>query len=113
MKETKITCDYCEQDLTSTGSYPMYRLRLAAERLPHDCSAIYDIYIIPPIENDNYFCGLGCLGKWLEKLEETRTKNKEQIEATTVFLDLSSGLTATTSDHALNFNTQEAADATN
>ena len=65
MKVEKITCDYCEKDLTETGKTPKYRLSLRAEELPHNTAMIHAVMIHPPISREHHLCNLGCLDKWM------------------------------------------------
>ena len=60
-KETKITCDNCESDLTDSGSMPRYRLHLSAERMRNKSNVECAVIVYPPIERDLYFCGMKCL----------------------------------------------------
>ena len=70
-KETKITCDLCLRDLTTTGASPDYRLKLNAEKLPHDFGEagggiVYSVLVYPPISKDAYFCAIPCLRQWIK-----------------------------------------------
>ena len=62
-RETKITCDGCGKDITSTA-----QLHLLAESLPHTSNSVYAVLVYPPIESDWYFCDTKCLQRWLTPL---------------------------------------------
>jgi len=67
MKYMKLyQCDNCKFDLSISEGATKYRLDLICNRCPHDDSPTCDIYIIPPIDSDKHFCGLGCLKEWLQ-----------------------------------------------
>ena len=68
MKETKITCDYCGADLTSTISMPKYRLALTAEPLPVTSGTVNAVRISPPIKQTHHFCNLTCLFGWVQEV---------------------------------------------
>lgn len=63
--ENKITCDGCERSLNRASNSIDYRLKLSNEKIPCDGGAVTDMMIYPIIERTAYFCGLGCLRKWL------------------------------------------------
>lgn len=68
MKETKIICDYCQNDLFDEIHSYGYYLSLEVRR--HKTSGVvFDVMLIPPIDQDKHFCGLGCLKQWLDKDE--------------------------------------------
>ena len=62
-----ITCDACGADLTSAGPMPAYRLSLCCEQLTHKEAVIFLVHVIPPLDREHNFCGIGCLEKWLER----------------------------------------------
>ncbi len=64
MNETKITCDTCGQDLTTTGNCVDYRLALVPEHIPSWGGCVTSMHIEPPIERSAHFCGVQCLAKW-------------------------------------------------
>jgi hypothetical protein len=66
MEIKKIICDQCHGDLTSAGSMPDFRLKLMAENLPFESGCVFSTYVVPPIKNDQHFCGMACLRKWLD-----------------------------------------------
>jgi len=66
MKDTKITCDSCGNDLTYTGNCIDYRILVCCEvkpLYPGSMSATA-MGISPPLEGDHHFCGSICLRKW-------------------------------------------------
>lgn len=67
MREEKVYCDSCEEDITVCENYLDYRIVLASERLPFEGKSVIDIYISPPIEGLKHFCGTGCLKTWVNK----------------------------------------------
>jgi len=64
-KDIKITCDNCEKDLSSTAGMPDFRLKLSSESLPNTSDITFAVYVSPDIDEDLYFCGLGCLKEWI------------------------------------------------
>lgn len=64
MRTTKILCDNCNEDITTTCMRPAYRLRITCERLPNTANSEYTILVSPPIKDDLYFCGTKCLKEW-------------------------------------------------
>jgi hypothetical protein len=60
----KVQCDYCNADLSDSGSRPDYRLVLAAEPIPSTSSVIQSIHVLPPLDRRHHFCGTGCLAAW-------------------------------------------------
>lgn len=62
----KILCDYCNQDLTYSYGRFDHCLILKDRKYGPNSDAIIDCYICPIIDEDKYFCGKGCLKKWLE-----------------------------------------------
>lgn len=73
MKETKITCDGCGKDLTTTGNSVDYRLALVNEAIPSGGGAVTDMMVYPPIERNVHFCGMRCLKAWLSAPPNGRT----------------------------------------
>jgi hypothetical protein len=71
VRDTKVKCDGCERDLTSTGNSVDYRLVLESESIPPwyreeglSGGVVTDMLIDPPIDRAHHFCSLGCLDKW-------------------------------------------------
>lgn len=64
-KQTKITCDACNADITSSFNHPTFRLVLHAESLPITSNWVHASLVHPPIEHDLYFCNLACLKAWI------------------------------------------------
>ena len=67
MKDIKIVCDYCNKELTNTRNSIDYCLSLSSQRIPCQEGAVTDIMVLPPIEREANFCGLGCLKNWIDK----------------------------------------------
>jgi len=66
MKQETVICDACSKDLTCTGSFPDFRLKLGSERMPHEVGIIFAPNVINPMEVECHFCGFACLRKWLK-----------------------------------------------
>ncbi len=64
MKNSKVTCDSCGRDLTTTTNCEGYRLSLKVETIPSKGGAVTLLGIYPPILNDVDFCGIKCLKEW-------------------------------------------------
>lgn len=65
--ETKITCDYCQRDITySRGGYD-HSLVLSDRKYGPDSQYVFTYYMEPCLDKDKYFCGFGCLKEWLKK----------------------------------------------
>ena len=64
-----IGCDFCEKQLNDARGITQYRIKLSCETVPDAGGVSIDVYIFPPIDRDHYFCGLGCLSRWLNKNE--------------------------------------------
>jgi hypothetical protein len=62
---TKITCDGCGKDLSDFGAMPDYYLHLSPVRGKNSGGIVYAVCCYPDIEKSMDFCGLVCLGKWL------------------------------------------------
>lgn len=60
---TTITCDTCKKDISPRVSgYPAeYILHVKAMNVAQSSGAVYAVLCYPPIDNDLYFCGLGCM----------------------------------------------------
>ena len=70
-REEKITCDVCRKDLTCTNIVSCFRLCLTAENIPH-----------PPVVESTYFCGLGCLSRWVRRYESVIPVNPGRVAVT-------------------------------
>lgn len=68
-RTTRILCDACQSDITTTDGMPRFRLSLTCEALPNTADYEFSVNVFPPIEGRMDFCGLSCLETWL-----TRTK---------------------------------------
>ncbi len=75
--EHKITCDYCDQDITYTSNCVDYRLHLGNERkgVRNPNLPVTQMHIYPIIKQSVYFCGLGCLKGWANG-EKANDKDK-------------------------------------
>jgi len=67
MREIKITCDGCGEDITEAGHRPQYRLILSQEKMPNNTGFEYAVMVYPPLKRSMHFCGLGCLSKWVSE----------------------------------------------
>lgn len=72
MTTTSTTCDACGTELSIDSSYPAnYGLALAAKDFGRNTSGVtFGVAMYPPLEREHHFCGLGCLGRWLNKEAE-------------------------------------------
>ena len=66
MRKTTILCDNCKSDLSQCGPVERYMIELRAIPIPFVGLAVVDVMMLPPIEEDLYFCGLGCLRNWVK-----------------------------------------------
>lgn len=58
---TKVSCDYCGNDLTETNCTD-YRIRVAVEIIPFAGGTHYDVLIHPPLPKQEYhFCTKKCM----------------------------------------------------
>ena len=64
----KQKCDGCETIVNNPTPFNDCYLELQAIETPYGGTTC-DINITPPINKTKYFCGLGCLKKWLEGKE--------------------------------------------
>lgn len=61
-------CEACKQDLSTTEGIMAWRLHLGSEPIPMQAGcATVDVYVHPHIDKDCYFCGFGCLKKWVDE----------------------------------------------
>lgn len=65
MKDTTITCDQCERDLTVTTNCEDYRLGLIVQSIPSCGGAVTLMATHPPLERDHHFCGARCFKQWV------------------------------------------------
>jgi hypothetical protein len=68
MKTTKIECDQCGTDISTTGPHPAFRLALSVEALPSTSEMTYSVMVSPPLGRTHHFCRLGCLVEWAKTL---------------------------------------------
>jgi hypothetical protein len=62
-----MICESCERDLTFTYGPTHHCLKLSDEHINPSGGAVVDVYVLPIIENDLYFCGFGCLSKYVKE----------------------------------------------
>lgn len=64
-------CSNCGEDTKYSQLRGMdWRVKIEAQmKYPHG-PAVADYNMLPPIEDDKYFCDLGCLRKWINKEAE-------------------------------------------
>ncbi len=68
-------CSFCGEDLRKLNrSITDYCLLLRAAELPNTTGVSIDVFVVPPIDKDHWFCGMGCLSKWIDKQKETSEK---------------------------------------
>lgn len=65
-EKSKITCDGCGSNLTTTGNSIDYRLVLANESIPLRGNFATDMMIYPPVDGTKHFCRLDCLRRWVD-----------------------------------------------
>lgn len=70
MTEYKVTCDFCECDLTSTSNCVGYRILVTNEIIPSRGGAVTAVHITPSLARDLNFCRMACLCKWVKKVYE-------------------------------------------
>ena len=79
MRIVKVICDYCNGDLTETSNCYDYRILLKSDIIPCKEGMVTDMHIFPHFESDLYFCGTGCLLKYIQnkfsKKEQTHEPN--------------------------------------
>jgi hypothetical protein len=63
----KYLCDNCEKDLTYSGGCIDHCLKLSDRHYGPSSDFVFDVYIYPLLKEDLFFCGFGCLEKWIEK----------------------------------------------
>lgn len=69
MINTKITCDNCEKDLSTTNNCTDYRLVLRDESIPPKSGFVTLVARYPSLrDGQKDFCGIGCLRVWISKL---------------------------------------------
>lgn len=67
MRTTKVTCDACERDLSSTGNQVNHRLALRSETLRAETGDLSTLFVPPEINREHHFCDLSCVCRWLAK----------------------------------------------
>ncbi len=77
MNQTKITCDSCGADLTTTGNCVDYRLAVTSEPIPSGGGLVTLMHVEPIIPHAAHFCGMQCLARW-SKLERYLSKPPAQ-----------------------------------
>lgn len=66
----KISCDYCEQDLTFTTNCMGYGIKMENFPIQPYVGAVTAMMVNPPLESSPlYFCGIGCLRMYLSTLK--------------------------------------------
>lgn len=80
---TYICCSHCKRDLTHSGGSYDHSLILSDRKFgPPDGWPVFDIFILPIIEKDHHFCGLGCLVAWanfqyIEQYKKLKIENEK------------------------------------
>lgn len=67
MKETTVTCDNCEADISQVESgYDVYRIKVEPELIHNTSSMRYAVLREAPLQGrEHNFCGLKCLRAFL------------------------------------------------
>ena len=68
LQTSKVTCDTCGCDLTTTGNSVDYRIAVVVENIRPESGSVTDMMAYPPLERMHHFCGKPCLKKWAAKL---------------------------------------------
>lgn len=63
---TKTTCDGCGKELPETVKGVDYRLVLTTKEIGTNSGFVTGI-TYPPIKADKHFCGVNCVGLWVER----------------------------------------------
>ena len=67
MKKTEITCDSCERKIERQIGYSTHFLSLSNMYMSPGGGVSYDVMELPILDDDLYFCGIGCLKNWINK----------------------------------------------
>jgi len=67
MKETKILCDNCSEDLTYTTNCVDYRLCLYNESMDVNSNIVTLAMRYPQLNRAYHFCRMDCLKKWVNR----------------------------------------------
>lgn len=65
--QTEIICDFCSENLSYSEGITLNYLHLINETAPNVNGYVIDVFMEPILNEDKYFCGLGCLEKWILK----------------------------------------------
>lgn len=67
----KITCDCCQNDITTTGNCIGYRIALINQNRPSysKSGVVTSAGAYPSLKQDYHFCNLPCLNKWFAECE--------------------------------------------
>lgn len=63
----RITCDFCDKDLTTCGSMPTYALRLINREVRTSSDVVFAVAVYPLLKNDLDFCSVRCLKDWIAR----------------------------------------------
>jgi len=66
-KETIITCDRCNLDLTWTSNCVDYRIILTDENIPSKGGAVTAMLLHPHINGAKHFCNFKCMKDWVNE----------------------------------------------
>jgi hypothetical protein len=82
MRETKVTCDGCGNDLSVRANSVDYRLVLQSESKPGSGDGFYtDMMLYPPVDRAYHFCDLKCLDHWRDHERLYAMLMNERMEA--------------------------------
>ena len=70
--DADMKCDYCDRTIDSPYPGSQYLL-LKPLPTPNTLKISLDFMMYPILQDEKKFCGLGCLGKWLEKEKTNNT----------------------------------------
>ncbi len=67
-----LKCAYCgdENFRRANPDISDWYILVKSEPLPPKGDVSIDVFIQPPIEEEERFCGFGCLGNWIKKRYE-------------------------------------------
>lgn len=68
-----IICSNCDWGLTYSSEFDNYYLKVSAEKSIPDSINSEDLSVIPPIPQDLYFCGKGCLRDYFNEERENES----------------------------------------
>lgn len=70
----EVQCEWCGNDLTTSGPVTSYRINLRSITIPNEGGYCIDVLIYPQFEKPLNFCGKGCLRLFINKDFENELK---------------------------------------